>query len=245
MTITETHSLAVGDRTVAYTLRRSRRARYARIEVGSSGGLTVVVPAFYDGDRVRLLLLKKHRWITAKLDKYGDLESAERRKPVKAGDTIPYLGNNMLIETEMSEANGGNVSVAGQTLVVSLSPGQEDVRTALEKWYRTQARERIGSILDRFCARMGVSHNRVTLKGHRSLWGSCSRKRNLNFNWRLVMTPLPIIEYVVIHELAHLKEMNHSPRFWRIVESHCPEWRESRRWLNEQSQRLGRTLATE
>jgi predicted metal-dependent hydrolase len=92
---------------------------------------------------------------------------------------------------------------------------------------------------------MGVSHNEIRLKGHRSLWGSCSRTRNLNFNWRLVMTPIPVIEYVVIHELAHLKEMNHSPRFWRIVESYCPEWRARRQWLTEHSQLLASTLAAQ
>jgi predicted metal-dependent hydrolase len=243
MTVTEQHRLSIGGRSVAYTLRRSDRAKHARLEIGPRGGLTVIVPATYDSDHLRQLLLQKRRWITAKLDQYGETESEARQSPVKAGDTVPFLGNALRIQTRPWSGESGLVSVDGQNLVVSVAACSRDLRPALEKWYRAQARDRIEPMVDGFCARMGVSHNRVTLKSHRSLWGSCSRKRNLNFNWRLVMTPLPVIEYVVIHELAHLKEMNHSPRFWRLVERHCPKWRDHRKWLREHSQQLAGTLA--
>lgn len=81
--------------------------------------------------------------------------------------------------------------------------------------------------------RMGVGFGAVRVKGQRTLWGSCSRQGNLNFNWRLTLAPPEVLDYVVIHELAHRVEMNHSPRFWDIVSRHCPEHKTHRRWLRK------------
>ena len=89
---------------------------------------------------------------------------------------------------------------------------------------------------------MGLSYNRLIIKGQKTLWGSCSRKRNLNFNWRLMMALEPVIIYVVVHELAHLKFMNHSRKFWQLVEKYCPDWRQHRTWLRIHSTELNREL---
>lgn len=86
--------------------------------------------------------------------------------------------------------------------------------------------------------RMGVKFGRIRVKNQRSLWGSCTPDGNLNFNWRLTLAPPEVLDYVVIHELAHRAEMNHSPRFWAIVERYCPEQKERRRWLRKNGQRL-------
>jgi hypothetical protein len=87
---------------------------------------------------------------------------------------------------------------------------------------------------------MGVKFGRIRVKNQRTLWGSCTPDGNLNFNWRLTLAPPEVLDYVVIHELAHRAEMNHSPRFWAIVERHCPEQKERRRWLRKNGQRLFR-----
>ena len=81
--------------------------------------------------------------------------------------------------------------------------------------------------------RLGVTFGAVRIKGQRTLWGSCSRQGNLNFNWRLTLAPAEVMDYVVLHEVAHRLEMNHSPRFWAIVERHCPEHKTHRRWLRK------------
>ncbi|MBI4423904.1 MAG: M48 family metallopeptidase [Elusimicrobia bacterium] len=88
--------------------------------------------------------------------------------------------------------------------------------------------------------RMAVAHGRIAIKDQRTLWGSCSAKGNLNFNWRLVFAPRDVLDYVVVHELAHLREMNHSRRFWDLVARFCPEHREHRRWLHENYRSLRR-----
>lgn len=92
--------------------------------------------------------------------------------------------------------------------------------------------------VEHYAPRMGVRPARVRVKDLRSLWGSCSARGNLNFNWRLLLAPPEVLDYVVVHELAHLMERSHSRRFWALVSEHCPEQRERRRWLKENGGRL-------
>ena len=239
--LAEQHKITLGSRPILYTVKRSDKARYARLEIRPEAGLTVVIPGHYSMDRVRPLLLKRHRWIVDKLDRCGLLDG-QRGIPIRAGDLMPYLGRNMKIETQESGGEVGTVRLGEASLVVCTAPGATQLRLPLEKWYREQASNKIEPMVEDFSRRMGLQYNRVTLKGQKTLWGSCSRKRNLNFNWRLMMTPEPVIEYVVVHELAHLKQMNHSHRFWEIVERHCSSWREHRKWLKDHSQELARLL---
>ena len=101
----------------------------------------------------------------------------------------------------------------------------------MEKWYRIRAKENIESRVKVFAAKIGESPNKVTIKAQKTRWGSCSSLGNLNFNWRLIMMPQKIIDYVVVHELCHLKEMNHSSTFWNRVEEIMPDYRNRRKWL--------------
>ena len=105
------------------------------------------------------------------------------------------------------------------------------MRAALAAWYRKQARTIIAERLTLWNAQYRFTFGRVSIKEQKSRWGSCSRAGNLNFNWRLLLAPLPVLDYVVIHELAHLREHNHGPGFWALVQSACPQFRVHRRWL--------------
>jgi len=104
---------------------------------------------------------------------------------------------------------------------------------ALKQWLRGQASvyflKRAGELADE----LGCRYNRIFIRGQRTRWGSCSGNGNISLNWKLVMFPPHIIDYVIIHELAHLKVMGHSKAFWAIVEAHCPDWRDHRNWLRE------------
>ena len=98
---------------------------------------------------------------------------------------------------------------------------------------RTAARELVGAVADETAAEIGVRFRRIRIGAQRTLWGSCSPRGALSFNWRLVLAPFEVLDYVVVHELCHLHVLNHSPRFWRLVERHRPGWREQRDWLRE------------
>jgi predicted metal-dependent hydrolase len=103
---------------------------------------------------------------------------------------------------------------------------------------RTAARELIGTVADEAAAEIGVAFQRIRIGAQRTLWGSCSPRGALSFNWRLVLAPFDVLDYVVVHELCHLRVLNHSPRFWRLVERHRPGWREQRDWLREHGPEL-------
>lgn len=114
----------------------------------------------------------------------------------------------------------------GAAFLLPRTPQEEAV-------YRAQAAEVFERKAAYYAARMGVTYNRIAIRDQKTRWGSCSSKGNLNFNWRLVLAPVPVLDYVVIHELAHRREMNHSARFWDIVREMMPDYQTHRRWLRD------------
>ena len=116
---------------------------------------------------------------------------------------------------------------------------EEKVRAALRQTLSEYALKRIRERLDVYQPRIGGEYGRVTIREQRTRWGSCSSKHNLNFNWKLIQAPPEALDYVVIHELCHLREFNHSPRFWRLVEGQMPEYEAWKKWLKQHGAELG------
>jgi predicted metal-dependent hydrolase len=113
-----------------------------------------------------------------------------------------------------------------------------DPRAALERWYRRRARAEIAPRLDAAVARAGTRYTGLTIRGQRTRWASCSSSGAMSFNWRLLLAPAPVLDYVVEHEVCHLEVMDHSPRFWRLLAARVPDWRAHSAWLR----RYGATL---
>lgn len=111
---------------------------------------------------------------------------------------------------------------------------------AEQRLYRDKARDIFEQKVSYYARMMGVSYGRIAIRDQKTRWGSCSGEGNLNFNWRLIFAPAGVLDYVVVHELAHRKEMNHSPRFWRVVEDTMPEYRKYQKWLKENGRGLHR-----
>ena len=111
---------------------------------------------------------------------------------------------------------------------------------AEQRLYRDKAREIFEQKVSYYAQMMGVSYGRIAIRDQKTRWGSCSGEGNLNFNWRLIFAPAGVLDYVVVHELAHRKEMNHSPRFWKVVEDTMPEYRKYQQWLKENGRGLHR-----
>jgi hypothetical protein len=108
----------------------------------------------------------------------------------------------------------------------------------VERWYRREARRRIEVAVAREAARLGVDHAGISIRDGRSRWGSCSARGALSFSWRLVVAPTSVLDYVVVHELCHRRELNHSARFWRLVDAAWPGWRRDASWLREHGAEL-------
>lgn len=230
--------------TVPYIVKRSLRAKHIRLEVKQQTGLTVVIPYSYKDRQLPKLLESKGRWILSTLAKHSRVESLSAKKGLKNGEAIPYLGRDL--EIVIRDNTGiDSVTVQHNRLIVTLrSQGNGILELALERWYRMQATKLIKERAEKLSTQLGLTCNELVIRGQKTRWGSCSRKRNLSFNWKLMMAPELVIDYVIIHELSHLKEMNHSKKFWEIVAKHCPRWREHRKWLKEHEVQLAAKLPT-
>ncbi|MBM4463752.1 MAG: M48 family metallopeptidase [Chloroflexi bacterium] len=228
---------------ISYTIKRSATAKHVRLEVRSETGLTVVIPQSHNIRQITHLLKAKKGWILSKLAKYGQLESHTTEKQLRSGDTISYLGRDLELVVRHNHGNADSARLEWDRLVVSLRDGRGRPGLVLEQWYRVQAARLIKGKADKLSARLGLTYNRLMIRGQRTRWGSCSQKGNLSFNWKLIMAPEPVMDYVIVHELAHLKEMNHTKRFWELVGKHCPQWRDHRKWLKEHGFELAAALS--
>jgi predicted metal-dependent hydrolase len=226
--------IIIDGQTIMYTVKRSFRARRIRLEVRPQMGLTVIVPRSYKISQLPRLLKSKERWISSNLAKYRHFQSSSAVKKIRSSDAIPYLGRDLKLVKRENHSGAVGVTLEGDTMAVSSELFENGILgLALERWYRAEAARVISQRIDKLSSEMGISYKRIVIRGQKTRWGSCSHKRNLNFNWKLIMAPESVIDYVIIHELTHLKEMNHSKRFWELVTQYCPGWREHKKWLKQ------------
>ena len=221
-----------------YTIRRSDRARRARIVVDPEG-VEVVVPRRMALRHVPPFVEEKRPWIERTLRR---IREAELATPVELedGGVVPYLGRELLLRVRVERwRQRSHVALRGEVLRVSVgAPGPEAIRDALERWYRARAREEVEWRLDDACAHAGTSYRSLSIRSQQTRWASCSSNGTMSFNWRLLLAPEEILDYVVEHEVAHLEVLDHSERFWRLLGSRCPEYREHERWLRRNGSAL-------
>jgi predicted metal-dependent hydrolase len=216
---------------IDYPIRRSDRARRARINV-SAEGVEVVVPQRMALRQVVPFVEQKKPWIERTLRRIREAEEAAAVRLVDGG-SVPYLGLALSLRVRVEPGRLRHfVAMKGDILEVAVgTPGADAVRAALEAWYRRQARLEIGPRLDAACARAGTAYSRLSIRGQRTRWASCSSTGAMSFNWRLLLAPPEILDYVVEHEVAHLQVLDHSLRFWRLLGPRSPAYREHERWL--------------
>jgi predicted metal-dependent hydrolase len=229
----EKRQARVDGQTIVYTLRRSFRARRVRLEISQRNGLVIIVPHSYPAGRLTGLIKSKERWISWHLTRLSRYQPPQPPEKLQTGDTVPYLGYDLEL-VKQENHHGKEVVLLGNKLWVSPDLFSNSLlEKNLEQWYRSEAARLINDMANSLSSQMGVSYQRIVIRGQKTRWGSCSRKKNLSFNWKLIMAPQPVVEYVIIHELLHIKEMNHSKKFWQLVAQNCPDWRQHKKWLKE------------
>ncbi|MEY2633481.1 MAG: hypothetical protein RIR00_2135 [Pseudomonadota bacterium] len=226
----EIRHLRLGAQDVVYRLRRSAR-RSIGLKIDQHG-LQVAAPV-----RARLLdienvLFAQRDWVLQKLAEWAE-RLARPLPQLEEGTTFPFFGH----DCRLSLAVGGNRALwsPGDLQLTLLLRKPEAVKPVWQKALQARARECFSQRLAEYAARLGVTPPPLALSSARTRWGSCSRQGGIRLNWRLIHFPLPLIDYVVAHELAHLREMNHSPRFWAVVEQLYPDWRAARLELRQRA----------
>ena len=210
-----------------FRVRRSPRARRVRVSVDGTGEVEVVLPKRAPERAAAQAVRELTPWIERRRRTLARA-AAEVARPE---GTVPYLGRDLRL---VPQPGRERVHRRGDDLLVP----KRDAAAAIERWYRRQARAEIGPRLDAAVARAGTSYTGLTIRGQKTRWASCSTSGHMSFNWRLLLAPEAVLEYVVEHEVCHLERMDHSPRFWALLESRVPDWREHARWLR----RYGPTL---
>lgn len=237
-------SVTLKGRRVAYCVRASSKASRMRIKV-SPRGIEVVTPTKAEPERITQFLKKNSRWVLDQLDFIKRAGGVRVKAPATGASTVLLRGNVVDVYIVRDEKRRGHPSVrlVDGRIRIAVAPRREtEAGAALARWLRRQARR---DITERVAARskeMRQKPGRVYIRAQRTRWGSCTARHNLAFNWRLVMAPPEVLDYIVVHEIAHLAVPDHSTKFWLTVRSYCPDFERHRRWLRENEPRLMKSV---
>jgi hypothetical protein len=226
-----------GEHLIAYELRRARR-RTIGFVVGPEG-LSVSAPRWVGGSEIEVALHEKANWILRKLHEQDERSRRLERSRIewRDGATFPFLGEAVVVVLDpritgsvLHQAEGTLPGVPALTLHLGLpqNAAAEQVRDAVQSWLQRQARRIFEERCAHYAVRLGVRVRRLALSAAATRWGSASADGSIRLNWRLVHFALPVVDYVVTHELAHLREMNHSAAFWEVVRSALPDYESAR-----------------
>lgn len=217
---------------------RTQRTKSATIKV-VDGIVSIVVPRGLSGERIDQLLKDKKKWIKEKVTHYNASVPVSTKQYV-SGEVFSYLGRNYRLKVVRGAFSP--VKLVHGYLVATLPNGADQplmVRNAIAGWYRYRAEEKLREKVARYSKIVGVEPRSVGIKTFKSRWGSCSSKGDVDINWKIIAAPTRVVDYVVVHELSHLMQHDHSPKFWKLVERVIPNYMNCKEWLKVNGGELG------
>lgn len=230
---------------IAITIVRSKR-KSLTLEVGAEG-VKARAPMRMPHKQIEQFVYSKSNWIRKHF-----LNRPLKAAPLQVRDQmqIPYLGALLSLTIQQGKRGEGELTDQGLVLPVSQShlPFEQSAKNKLIKFYKSAALSRLNERIHYYAQQMEIPMSKqrfaekggVKVRDYKRRWGSCDHLGRLSFNWRIIKAPQEVLDYVVIHELAHCHEFNHSPRFWQIVEQQMPNWKEQQRWLHRNGAQLYR-----
>ena len=225
--------LQLGPHTVSYALRRSKRRSIGFMI--DDDGLRVTAPKWLGIGDIEQAIREKQRWILSKLHQRRE-RSAHRLEPKMLwidGGALPYLGGHITLRLQATQTLGLCYQASSRELIVSLPAHatEQQLKDRVQGWLQLEAKRLFSERLPMYAAQLGVTYQSFALSSASTQWGSCTSQGKIRLNWKLIHFALPLIDYVIAHELAHLREMNHSPRFWDVVRSVVPDYQHTREVL--------------
>lgn len=215
---------------VSVRVRRNRRSRHVRLHVDEQGQVSASVPARFAAERLDPIVRDRADWLHDVLVRM-DLKARDTEVDLERGDPVRWLGS--WVPTRLERAGRrAVVRMEGGRLELRVPQG-EDAHAALVAWYRREAREVFRQRVDAWSDHLGLRAGKVSVREQRTRWGSCTHQGDLSFNWRLVLAPLWVLDSIVVHELCHIQELNHSDRFWALLDDRYPRHVEASDWLRE------------
>ncbi|ASS88162.1 M48 family peptidase [Geobacillus stearothermophilus] len=231
-------SFQYGTTTIEYTLEYVPNKNHVTISVEWLDGVKVVVPENMESDQLNSILYKKAPWILEKWYKFNEIADPPAPKEFVSGEKFPYLGRNYRLKVHKRE----DIELASLTFqqgrfianvpsYLTESDRKRELYQLFKDWYISHGKLKVDERLKIYSSRMSVAPSKVVLKEQKMRWGTCTSSGAIYLNWRIVMAPIPVIDYLLVHELAHLKYPNHSNDFWRFVHSILPDYEQRKEWL--------------
>lgn len=232
----ESGKIRFGTTTISYSISRSGNRNTIAVTVHPDGTVSVVAPTAASRLKIAEIMAKKAKWVLRQQEHFRHQHNGYAKQFI-SGESFFYLGRQYKLKVRLSEGDDRESSqvqlVRGQLLVplpwtTALDTRAIAVCNSLTRWYRAKAKEHIPPVVVRFASRLGSSYATVQIREMKQRWGSAGANGRLSFNWRIVMAPKRLLEYVVAHELCHLRYPDHSRDFWRLLERTIPDYERRR-----------------
>lgn len=219
-----------------YNIHFSRRRRTICVQVYIDGAVTVRAPIRTGQDTVRHFILQRLDWIKAKQKTFSARAKAPTRV-LTAGALLPFLDDTLVLQPSFSATSKPQIARCNQVLLLRAADPAR-VRTLLTAWYRREAALHVADQMEFYAKRVGRAPQRIHIRDQKTRWGSCSATGTISINWRLMLAPTAVLDYVVVHELCHLLHAHHRPSFWNEVARVLPDYKIRRTLLHELGQSL-------
>ncbi|OPJ61312.1 M48 family metallopeptidase [Clostridium oryzae] len=232
------------DNTIIYYKVIKSKRKTCAIQIDIKGNVVVKVPMQYNKIHIELFLQQNKSWLVGKISKVEFLNKNYENRNYTQGEEFFYLGNRLPLHIEKIEGSSlalamkedGFYAKLGESITVSTR--KNHIKQALILLYKKAARRVLMQKTEYFSSIIGVNFNKIFIKEQKTLWGSCSYINNINYNWKIIMAPEKIVDYLVVHELCHIKFRNHSKEYWNEVGKYLPDYKHRRKWLKENGRML-------
>lgn len=231
-----------GNTTIDYKIKRSDERETLSIAVDPVEGVIVTSPEDVDEDKIKEVVKGRARWIIEKQEDMKEILKPPLEKEFLSGEKLQYLGRRYRLK--LIEGEEFFVNLKKGKFMITYPEGLDEkerkisVRDNLLEWYYEHAEDKLKERVSKYKNQVGVEPNSVKVKHQQKRWGSCTKNKDLLYNWRVIMAPMSIVDYVVVHELCHLKEKNHTDKFWRMLKSVIPDYEDRKEWLRVNGPRL-------
>ena len=233
-------SIQYGNKKITFKIERSNRRKTVGIYIDPKKGVVVHTPLFLRTDDIDEIVRKRVRWIIEKQELVKNIDQLYSVKEFVSGEAFPYLGRHYRLKVirSASEKEGQCNLISGRFMVeidraLNTERSTRTVKKALITWFEKHAKEKIPERVELYAGQMGTWPERIQIKNHKRRWGSCSHNGIIRFNWKIIMAPMTIVDYVIVHELCHLNHPHHSAQFWQKVQTIIPDYAKRRDKLKE------------
>ena len=212
-----------------------RNRKNLSINIEPPNIITVIAPTDKSKNEIIETVKTKSKWIVQKLFEIREIEYRKYNREFINGESFLYLGRNYKLQIDVIEGLTSSKAKLSRGKFIIITPDKDfdKIKCTLESWYKEKAAEKIAERVSYYQPHFSQKPKRIIIKNQKKRWGSCTKDNKLLFNWKCIMAPSPVLDYIVVHEMCHLVHLNHSSEFWRLLKRILPDYKERKNWLRD------------